>query len=92
MQSAKGKLGRFLFFIGLVLLVVFFAIDQSKSPTYGYFCAGLVTVLLGAVLMLRSRQPPPDESMRFRTVRRWREQMKQRKADRRKPYEPKEPY
>jgi hypothetical protein len=89
MYSGKSKWGRFLFFIGLVVLVVFFAIDQAEHPTYGYFCIGIVFVLLGTVLMVRGRQPPPEESMRFRTVRRWREQMKQRKADRKKkPYEP----
>lgn len=89
MQSGKSKWGRFLFFIGLVVLVVFFAIDQAAHPTYGYFCVGIIFVLLGIGLMVRGRQPPPEESMRFRMVRRWNEQMKQRKADRKKkPYEP----
>jgi peptidoglycan/LPS O-acetylase OafA/YrhL len=88
MQSGKSKLGRFLFFIGLILLVIFFTIDQAAHPTYGYLCAGVVVVLLGAVLMLRGQAPPPDDSMRFRTLRRWREQQKERKADRKKkPFE-----
>jgi len=83
MQSGKSKLGRFLFFIGLILLVVFFAIDQSTNPAYGYFCSGVVVVILGVILMRRG-QPPPAESMRFRTLRRWREQQQQRKAERNK--------
>jgi sugar phosphate permease len=88
MQSGKSKIGRFFFFIGLVLLVVFFAIDQVESPAYGYFCVGIVVVILGVMLMRRGHQPPA-ESMRFRTLRRWREQQKQRKADRKKkPWEP----
>jgi peptidoglycan/LPS O-acetylase OafA/YrhL len=83
MQTGKSKLGRFLFFIGLIFLVIFFTIDQAAHPTYGYLCAGVVIVILGAVLMLRG-QPPPADSMRFRTLRRWREQQKERKAERNK--------
>ncbi len=83
MQVGKSKIGRFFFFIGLILLVVFFAMDQAKHPAYGYFCVGVVIVILGAILMLRG-QPPPPESMRFRTLRRWREQQKERKAERKK--------
>ena len=87
MQSAKSKFGRFLFFIGVILLVVFFAMDQSVNPAYGYFCIGIIVFILGAVLMARSNQPPA-ESMRFRTLRRWREQQKQRRAERKKqPFE-----
>jgi hypothetical protein len=80
MQVGKSKFGRFLFFIGLILLVVFFAMDQAKHPAYGYFCVGIVVVLLGGMLMVRGQQPPA-ESMRFRTLRRWREQQRQRKAE-----------
>jgi hypothetical protein len=80
MQVGKSKIGRMLFLIGLILLVVFFAMDQAKHPAYGYFCVGVVVVFLGGMLMLRGQQPP-DESMRFRTLRRWREQQRQRKAE-----------
>jgi membrane-bound ClpP family serine protease len=81
MQVGKSKIGRFLLFIGLILLVVFFAMDQAKNPSYGYFCVGVIVVIVGGMLMLRG-QPPPAESMRFRTVRRWREQQRQRKEER----------
>jgi Na+/melibiose symporter-like transporter len=87
MQVGKSKIGRFLFFIGLILLVVFFAMDQAKHPAYGYFCVGVIIVFLGGILMLRGQQPPA-ESMRFRTLRRWREQQRERKAERnKKPFE-----
>jgi hypothetical protein len=86
MQSGKSKLGRFLFFIGLILLVIFFAMDQAKHPSYGYFCVGVIVVILGGVLMMRGHQPPA-ESMRFRTVRRWREQQRARQAEKKKPNE-----
>ena len=52
--------------------------DQAKHPSYGYFCVGVVVTLLGGLLMLRGHQPPA-ESMRFRTVRRLREQQKLKK-------------
>ena len=84
MQVGKSKIGRFLLFISLILLVVFFAMDQAKHPNYWFFCIGVVVLLLGGLLMLRGQKPPPDESMRFRTLRRWREQQRQRKAERNK--------
>ncbi len=80
MQVGKTKIGRLLIFIGLILLVVFFAMDQAKYPSYIFFCIGVVVLLLGGLLMLRGQQPPA-ESMRFRTLRRWREQQRQRKAE-----------
>jgi membrane-bound ClpP family serine protease len=87
MQSGKSKIGRFFLFIGLILLVVFFAMDQAKHPSFGYFCVGVVVVILGGVLMAKGHQPPA-ESMRFRTLRRWREQQKERQAERKKkPFE-----
>jgi hypothetical protein len=83
MQVGKSKIGRFLLFIGLILLVVFFAMDQAKHPSYAYFCIGVIVVLLGGVLVLRGQQPP-EESMRFRTLRKWRQQQRERKAERNK--------
>jgi hypothetical protein len=80
MQVGKSKIGRLLLLIGLILLVVFFAMDQAKHAAYGYFCIGVVVVFLGGMLMIRGQQPP-EESMRFRTLRRWREQQRQRKAE-----------
>jgi 4-amino-4-deoxy-L-arabinose transferase-like glycosyltransferase len=83
MRSAKSKIGQLLLIIGLISLVIFFAMDQSKNPSYGYFCVGMVAVILGGILMVRGH-PPPAESMRFRTLRRWREQQRQRKEEKNK--------
>jgi hypothetical protein len=83
MQVRKSKIGRFFFFIGLISLVVFFAMDQAKNPNYAYFCVGVIVVFFGGFLMLRGHKPP-EESMRFRTLRKWREQQRERKAERRK--------
>ena len=88
MQVGKSKIGRFILFIGLILLVVFFAVDQANHPSYAYFCVGVVMLLTGGTLMLRGQAPPPDESMRFRTLRKWREQQRERKAERdKKPFD-----
>ncbi len=83
MRTAMGKIGRLLIVIGLILLVIFFAVDQSKHPSYGYFCVGLLAVILGGIFLVRGHKPP-EESMRFRTLRRWREQQRQLKEDRNK--------
>ncbi len=84
MHSAKSKIGRLLLLIGLILLVIFFATDQSENPSYGYFCIGVVGFVLGGLLMVRGHHPPA-KSMRFRTLRRWRAQQRQRKEERNKP-------
>ena len=82
MQVGKSKIGRFLLFIGLILLVIFFAVDQSLHPSYAFFCVGVVVLLLGGILFVRGHpQTPPDDSMRFRTLRRWRQQQRQLKED-----------
>ncbi len=83
MHISKSKFGRFILFIGLILLVVYFAVDQAKHPAFGYLCVGVIAVVFGGLLMVRGHQPPA-ESMRFRTLRRWREQQKQQKAERNK--------
>ena len=86
MRSAKSKTGRFLLFIGLILLVIFFTMDQAKHPSYGFFCVGIIAAILGGILLVRGHQPP-TESMRFRTLRRWREQQRQRKEEKKnKPF------
>lgn len=83
MLVGKNKIGRFLIFIGLILLVIFFTVDQAKNPSYGYLCTGVVVLILGGLLMWRG-QPAPEDSMRFRTLRKWREQQKQKKEERKK--------
>jgi 4-amino-4-deoxy-L-arabinose transferase-like glycosyltransferase len=80
MQVGKSKIGRFLFFIGLILLVIFFAMDQAKNPSYAYLCAGVFIIILGALLMWHGRAPH-SESMRFRTLRKWHQQQQQKKEE-----------
>ena len=56
-NQEKARSAGSLFFIGLIVLVVFFAMDQAKNPSYGYFCVGIIVVILGGILMMRGRQP-----------------------------------
>ena len=81
MLAGKSKIGRFLIFIGLILLVIFISVDRAENPSYGYLCSGVVVLGMGVLLMWRGQQPP-EESMRFRTLRKWREQQKQKKKER----------
>jgi len=64
----KRRIGWFLVVIGLILLVVFFTIDQSQKPQPGLFFSGLAGVFLGGLLVWRNR-PPPKPSERFSSVR-----------------------
>mgnify|MGYP005855429277 CR=1 FL=1 len=72
----KRKFGQFLVVIGLILLVVFFTIDQSQKPQPGLFFSGLVGVFLGGLLIWRN-QSVPKPSERFRSVRKaWQDRHK----------------
>lgn len=64
----KQKVGFFLIIVGLILLVVFFTIDQSEKPLPVLFFSGLGCVLLGGGIAWHYRTPP-QPSERFRSVR-----------------------
>ena len=55
-MTLGGRLGQFAFFVGLVLLVVFFVSDQLKKPEYPYLCSAFVLLWLGVVGMVRGRK------------------------------------
>jgi uncharacterized membrane protein HdeD (DUF308 family) len=64
----RNRLGIYLFIIGLMLLLYFFASDQSKNPQFLLFFFGLLLVILGIFLGWRYR-PAPQPSGRFRLIR-----------------------
>jgi len=64
----KRRVGVFLVIVGLIMLVVFFTIDQSERPLPGLFFSALACVFLGAVVAWHYREPPKP-SERFRSVR-----------------------
>jgi hypothetical protein len=69
------RIGEFFLFIGLILLVIFFASDQSQELAWGYLIIGGGLVILGGILMWR-RRGPEIESNRFRTYRKLRDRPK----------------
>ncbi|HSO26697.1 MAG TPA: hypothetical protein VLS48_01410 [Anaerolineales bacterium] len=64
-----GRIGQFIFFVGLIAMIIFFASDRAQAPAYEFFCGGLVIFLFGVLLMWRTR-PPAKDSGRFRMLRR----------------------
>ncbi len=71
MHIRLGRLGQFLLFIGIILLVVFFVSDQNTYFQPGFFFVGLVLSFLGVYIIWRDWKPT-SESKRFRTLRRLR--------------------
>jgi hypothetical protein len=69
------QIGEFFLFIGIVLLVIFFASDQSENTAWGYFISGAAMIALGCYLMWRNRRPDL-ESSRFKSYRRMRDRPK----------------
>ena len=68
-MSLRGRIGQFLFFIGVMLLIIFFVTDQMKTPNYWYLFLSLGLLLLGVKSMRKGRIPKPP-SGRFRMFRR----------------------
>lgn len=52
------RVGRFLFFVGIIVLMVFLVTDQLKNPDYRYFCCGVLLLGLGGYAIWRSRSSP----------------------------------
>ena len=73
MKIRLGRIGQLLFFIGVILLVVFFATDPKNISLQGFlfFGLGLTLAFLGVYLIWRDWKPT-GESKRFRTLRRMR--------------------
>ena len=64
----KWQVGQFLILVGIILLIVFVASDQIKTPEYLFFCSGIVICGLGGLVMWQGRNPP-QPSERFRLFR-----------------------
>lgn len=67
-MSLSGRIGQFLLFIALILLIIFFATDQAQEPAYSYCCWGMLLLFAGLALIWRQRKPPAP-STRFRIFR-----------------------
>ena len=75
MRTLKHRLGQFLFVIGLILFIIFFA--QGQNPWPIFFFTGLAGMILG-FLMMRGTRVPSESSERFRTVRKYMQKPKKR--------------
>ena len=64
----KWQVGQFLILVGVLILIVFFASDQIKTPNYLFFCSGIVICFLGGLVMWQGRNPS-QPSERFRLFR-----------------------
>jgi uncharacterized membrane protein YqjE len=71
-MSLSGRIGQFLLFISLILLIIFFATDQARHPAYTYCCSGVLILILAVLLIWRGKTPPPETSARFGLLRRLR--------------------
>lgn len=83
MEIQKGRLGQFFFFLGAIILVVFFSVGQTQAPMVAAFFIGVFLTVTGLILMAKNRKPPAP-SGRFRLVKKMQESSKkQRPGDKR---------
>jgi len=68
MRIEKGRLGEFFLFIGLIVLIIFFATDQSQDPQAWLFFLGLGMLGLGAYFIWKDWKPPAPRQ-RFKMFR-----------------------
>jgi hypothetical protein len=76
-MTLTGRVGRFFFLFGGLLLLIFFASDLAESPRFNLFFFGLLSVVVGLIMIRRGRIPP-EPSGRFRMLRTWRQRGKKR--------------
>ena len=68
-SGLKKRLGIFFTLLGAAVLGLFFTSDTISQPQIGYLFWGVVFFGIG-VMFLRRGRTPPEESQRFRLVRR----------------------
>lgn len=74
-EEISFKIGQYLMFVGLIILILFFASDQAGDPIFSLFCVGILLIPLGIYTMFRFRKPPPP-SDRFSAMRKWQQARK----------------
>ena len=67
-MTIASRIGQFLFFLGFLALILFFATNQVGMPKYLFLCSGSVLFFIGVYLMWTYRNPP-QPSGRFSTMR-----------------------
>jgi hypothetical protein len=69
LEGMKRRFGIFFTLLGAVLLALFFTSDVIQQPNLLYLISGLVSGAIG-ITFLRASRPEPQESGRFRLLRR----------------------
>lgn len=73
------RIGTFMMLLGIFAFIIFLASDFGRQANFDWFFAGVVLFTIGFVM---SRQkPPPPPSGRFSGIRKWRENSKKRKQE-----------
>lgn len=68
MSGLKQRLGIFFALVGAAVMALFFTSDVMDKPNIGYLFWGVVFIVV-SFLFLRASRKPPEESKRFRLVR-----------------------
>jgi hypothetical protein len=64
-----NRIGTFFTLLGLGMIGIFILSDMARTPSCNYLVIGAVFLGLGIFLWLRDPAPPPQETGRFRILR-----------------------
>jgi hypothetical protein len=68
MEVQPGRFGSFFFFIGFILLVVFYATTQGPRPQVSLFFSGAFLLVVGFLILWKNWRKP-SKAERFRMLR-----------------------
>jgi hypothetical protein len=68
MEVQPGRFGSFFFFIGFILLIIFYVTTQGPAPQVGFFFSGAFLLVIGFLLLWRNWRKP-SKAERFRMLR-----------------------
>jgi hypothetical protein len=83
MDVFKARIGQFFFFIGSILLIIFFSVDPTQNPQINMLFSGFLLTGLGMVIIWRNRNRS-TQTERFRTLRRIQSRPKKEKKNKEK--------
>ncbi|PKN88191.1 MAG: hypothetical protein CVU46_01955 [Chloroflexi bacterium HGW-Chloroflexi-8] len=63
------RFGIFLFWLGGILLLLFFVSSQSQTPNYQFLLFSLAGLFLGTILVLKTRKEHIQKNSRFRIIK-----------------------
>lgn len=79
-MTLLGRIGRFIFFLSLIALIIFFSTVSADEPQFLYCFGGLIGLALGILFMARGRIPQ-QPSRRFRMLRSERDKLSEDKKE-----------